>query len=251
MEHSSRDTAQGAMPWSESDSETFIESGRVMIPRRDEIGRTMLDLVPADRDDPFTFVDIAAGAGWLSRAALEQFPHARAIVLDGSTTMLDQARQTLASFADRATFEQFQLEAEDWPQSGSGSVRCFMSSLAIHHLDDGGKRALFARLYDRLEPGGALLIADLIQPSSERATALAAREWSSEVRRQSLELTGSLVTYALFTDEHWNIFDYPDPMDTPSRLADQLDWLREAGFVGVDAFWLHAGHAVYGGYRRG
>jgi SAM-dependent methyltransferase len=251
MQQSSRNAEQGAMPWREADSEVFIEKGRVMIPRRDDIERILVGLIPAERDEAFTFVDIAAGAGWLSHALLEQFPRSRAVVLDGSATMLKQAEQTLAAFAGRATFEQFRLADSLWPTSDSGSVRCFVSSLAIHHLNDDGKRALFARLYDRLEPGGALLIADLFQPASTHATALAAREWSSDVRRQSQEMTGSLDTWTMFSDDHWNIFEYPDPMDTPSGLADQFDWLRDAGYVGVDAFWLHAGHAVYGGFREG
>lgn len=39
-------------------------------------------------------------------------------------------------------------------------------------------------------------------------------------------------------------------MDQPSRLIDQLLRLRGAGFAEVDCFWLEAGHAIYGGFKK-
>jgi hypothetical protein len=46
-------------------------------------------------------------------------------------------------------------------------------------------------------------------------------------------------------------YRHPDPLDRPSGLFEQLRWLAEAGFTGVDCFWMSAGHAVYGGYTSG
>ena len=49
--------------------------------------------------------------------------------------------------------------------------------------------------------------------------------------------------------ERWNIYYHPDPVDKPSTLPEQLRWMEEAGFEGVDVFWARAGHALLGGYR--
>lgn len=235
--------------WQENDSTTFIDVGRIMIPRRDEIESTILALIPAEADEQFIFVDVAAGSGWLSKAVLERFPGARTIVLDGSETMLDEARRNLDDVADRVELRPFCLEADAWIDALPAPVRCVASSLAVHHLDHDGKRRLFHRLLPALEPGGAVLIADLVQPAGPRALRLAAREWDAAVRQQSLDLTDSLAAWELFDGDGWNIFDHPDPMDIPSRLADQIDWFREAGYEGADVFWAYAGHAVYGGFR--
>ena len=43
---------------------------------------------------------------------------------------------------------------------------------------------------------------------------------------------------------------FPDPMDKPSGLFEQLGWLEAAGFEAVDVYWLKAGHAIYGGQRK-
>ena len=115
---------------------------------------------------------------------------------------------------------------------------------------EGGRQRLYRRLIERLEPGGALLLCDLVAPTSETARRAMARLWDDEVRRQSRAMTGSDALYDEFIASEWNLFDHPDPtMDMPDPLPDHLDWLRAAGYVAVDAFWLCAGHAVYGGYR--
>ena len=76
------------MAWSEDESEAFAEFGRAMGPGREEIERTLLELVPAGRDEPFLGVEIGTGTGWLSAAVLREFSNARMIGLDGSTEML-------------------------------------------------------------------------------------------------------------------------------------------------------------------
>lgn len=235
--------------WQEADSTNFIAFGAALIPYRDEIEHVLLDLVPAAPGEPVRAVEIGTGAGWLSDALLRRFPAARVVGLDGSPAMLSETAQRLAPFGDRVDLNPFRLEDPAWPDSVPGRVHCFLSSLVIHHLDGPAKRDLFARLFDRLEPGGALLIADILEPTSEPARRHMARSWEQAVRRQSLALYGDLRAHAFFMEERWNIFDHPDPGDKPSPLPEQLQWLEEIGYTGVDAWWVAAGHAVYGGYK--
>ncbi len=47
------------------------------------------------------------------------------------------------------------------------------------------------------------------------------------------------------------MYDYPDPIDKPSRLFEQLIWLEQAGFLDVDVHWMKAGHAIFGGRKAG
>lgn len=41
------------------------------------------------------------------------------------------------------------------------------------------------------------------------------------------------------------------PMDKPSPLFDQLQWLAAAGFQQVDTYWSKADHALFGGIKGG
>ena len=98
-----------------------------------------------------------------------------------------------------------------------------------------------------------MVLADLVEPATPSAQALAAHAWNEATRRRSLELAGNLGPYEIFRGERWNFFadPEPDPIDQPSRLLDQLRWLEEAGLDGVDVFWMKAGHAIFGGVREG
>lgn len=235
--------------WSEEDSTRFIELGRVYTPARDAIQEAILGLIPAERDEPFLAVELGVGAGWLSAAILERFPAARIVGLDGSPAMLRETEARLEPFGGRFELRTFRLEDRSWLDGIREDVRCFVSSLVIHHLDAEGKRALYRDLYGHLAPAGAVLIADLVAPRSEWERRYMAGQWDAEVKRQSQEITGSLATYQQFVDDRWNWYDYPDPMDMPSSVPEHLQWLAEAGFTGANVFWERAGHAVYGGYK--
>ncbi len=234
--------------WGEDESKVFVEFGRAMVPGREEIERTILELIPAEPHEPFVGVEIGTGAGWLSAAVLREFPKARILGLDGSTEMLRTATKLLSPHGNRAELRRFRLEEPSWIK-GLSTARLFLSSLVFHHLDGSGKRELFVRLFDRLEPGGALLFADVMEPRNERARRHFAAAWEEEIRRRSVKIHGDERAHEFFVRERWNIYEHPDPVDKPSTLPEQLRWMEEAGFEEVDVFWARAGHALIGGYR--
>jgi tRNA (cmo5U34)-methyltransferase len=149
---------------------------------------------------------------------------------------------------------QFRMEENEWREALPRPLRCVLSSLCVHHLEGDEKRRLFADMAAQLEPGGALLLADVIEPAAPWLAPLYARQYDDIVRQQSLATYGDLRGFERFQAAEWNYFafDYgkanPDTIDHPSPLGDQLAWLRDAGFALADCFWLRAGHAVYGGY---
>jgi tRNA (cmo5U34)-methyltransferase len=235
--------------WEEGDSQTFIELGEIVVPGRQEQARLICDLIPAEPDEHFMGVDIGCGEGLLSRAILEHYSEAQMTLLDGSEAMLTRAAENLGEFAYQIDLREFDLFESQWLEELPKRFRCIVSSLAIHHLDDEGKRALYGRLFDHLTRGGVLLIADLVHPPNDQVGEAWANEWDHDVREQSLARTGSLEAFERFQDG-WNHYRTPDvEFDKPSLLIDQLRWLEEIGFTGVGCFWLRAGHAIYGGFK--
>lgn len=237
--------------WTEADSEAFDAFGDVVVPSRAEQIETLCALIPASAGESFTAVEVAAGGGALARAVLERFPGCHYVALDGSPYMRARLRETLAPFGRRAVVAAFRLEADRWRAALPRPLRCVLTSLAVHHLSAGQKRRLFTDLAVRLEPGGALLIADLVEPAAARVRALFASQWDRAVREQSGAGSRGTRIRARVGEGGWNYYrlETPDPIDQPSRLLDQLDWLRGAGLHAVDCFWMRAGHAIFGGYR--
>jgi SAM-dependent methyltransferase len=213
---------------------------------------TLCGLIPARADEAFTAVELGAGAGVLARAVLEAFPRCRYVALDGSAAMRARLAEALRRHHDRLEVRAFELAGRRWRAALPSPIRVVLASLVVHHLPAAGKRQLFADLARRLEPGGALLLADIVEPATAAARETFARQWADAARAQSLALTGGLQAFERFEREGWNFYrGTPEPYDQPSGLAEQLRWLRAAGFARVDCVWMRAGHAILGGWRGG
>jgi tRNA (cmo5U34)-methyltransferase len=239
--------AEFSTAWSEEDTVTFLAHGRYFIPERERQIEMIISLIPV-LELPFQVLDLGCGEGLLDEALLEQYPQAEVHCYDGSWSMLRAARQRLQHFGPRVQLRHFELTAREWRRPDAG-FQAILSSLAVHHLDGPGKQRLFRDLFEMLQPGGSLVLADLVQPVSDLANQLAAHAYDEEVLRRSLELDGDDRFYREFRKLNWNYFQHPDPVDHPSPIFDQLEWLRAAGFEAVDVYWLKAGHAIYGGRK--
>lgn len=236
-------------PWTEDDSAQFLKLADVITPSRTESWDLMASLIPESGVERSHIVELGSGGGDMAAFLLERLPNAQYLGLDGSDTMLHAARTKTAAFHNRAVFKPFRLESLDWRRNLPANIRAIVSSLAIHHLRDQEKRQLYRDLHRALMPGGALLVLDVVMPHHAQAHRAMAQHWDAVVRRQSVEKTGSDTAFHAFKNDGWNCYTDPDPMDMPASLFDQLSWLEDIGYQGVDAFWLRAGHALFGGYK--
>src|SRR5690606_36321532 len=104
-----------------------------------------------------------------------------------------------------------------------------------------------------LAPGGALVICDLVETLTPEGRRLYAGAWDDAVRRTAVELDGDLAAFDRFREDDWNFYALkaPDPIDRPDPLLHQLHWFGEAGLEKVELHLLVAGHAIFGGRKKG
>jgi tRNA (cmo5U34)-methyltransferase len=232
-----------AQGWTDTDTDAFARYGDALVPRRDEQIATVCDLL-GDLPVPYV-LDLCCGEGRLSQEYLRRSPEARVMLMDGSAEMLRLAGQRLAEFGGRHAQVQAEIAGRGW-RTGEryGGV---MTSLAVHHLDGPGKQDLYRDIHGMLVPGGAFVMADLVEPAGPAARRLAGDEWDRAVQRASRDRFGSDEAVEAFRESDWNYYRLPgpDPFDLPSSTAEHLDWLRAAGFTEVDVAWMYAGHAIF------
>ena len=178
-------------------------------------------------------LDLSAGTGLFSAMVLGRLPEARIHLIDVSDAMLAQARQRFAAAGARVSFE-----VSDYTQESLGGPwDLVISALSIHHLDDGAKRALFARVFEALRPAGLFVNAEQVLGPTPAAEARYRRLWDEQV-------LGSGVDRAEYERAVERMRH-----DRCATLADQLEWMRAAGFAEVDCAFKQWRFAVYFGSR--
>jgi len=232
-----------AQGWTDTDTDAFARYGDALVPRREEQIAAVCDLL-GDLPVPYV-LDLCCGVGRLSQEYLRRSPGSRVMLMDGSAEMLSKAGHRLSEFGGRHAQVQADIADRGWRTGESyGGV---MTSLAVHHLDGPGKQDLYRDIHDLLVPGGAFVMADLVEPAGPAARQLAGDQWDRAVQQASRDLFGSDEAVAAFRESGWNYYRLPgpDPFDLPSSAAEHLDWLRAAAFTEVDVAWMYAGHAIF------
>jgi tRNA (cmo5U34)-methyltransferase len=137
-----------------------------------------------------TALDLGTGTGETARRVLAVHATARMVCVDRDARALKRARAALPS--GRVVFREQDLAD---PLPPPHPVDLVTSALAIHHLDGAGKRRLFGSIAGALSLSGRFVMADVVIPEdpADKTTPLHRR------------------------------------YDHPSKLDDQLAWLREVG----------------------
>lgn len=110
--------------------------------------REVLARLPLQGDE--TVLDAGCGSGRVTRLLLERLPRGQVIGVDGSESMVTEARKGLAEFGERLTLLHSDLLALELDEP----VDAAFSNAVFHWIFD--HDALFRRLHATLKPGGRL-----------------------------------------------------------------------------------------------
>jgi SAM-dependent methyltransferase len=170
------------------------------IPHRGIAEELLLDALPEQVE---RVLDLGTGDGRLLALVRSRYPDAQGIGIDSSPPMLARAAERFGLDA------KIELTIQDLSQPlvVSGTFDAMVSGLAIHHLDDQRKRALFHEIHALLRPGGVLANLDL----AASATTAQHERFRQAIGRED-----------------------DDPSDRLADMHAQLAWLRDVGFQEVE-----------------
>jgi len=213
--------------------QTYDATRRRMVPCFDAFYGAATELVARTfaTDSRPRMLDLGTGTGILAAHVAARVPPSALTLLDGSPDMLAKANERLAAHHPALVV----ADMNDALPAGEFDV--IMSSLAIHHLEHGQKRDLFARIHCALAPGGMFVNAEQM---------LAPEQWQQTLwKRVHLDTARSLGSSE--AEIAWGVELMKQ--DRCATLDQQLGWLREAGFARTGAFfqWFH--FAVYAAWK--
>lgn len=198
-------------------AQRYLEESK-SFPWRETAYGEMLSALPGP---PRRFLDLGCGDGEVTFRLREVAPQSSAISADFSVEMLGRARER---FADDARVEIVEHDLDQPLPVAWGTFDAVVSAFAIHHVVDDRKRALYAEIYERLEPGGVFLnLEHVASPTPELHVAF-------------LETLGKTI-------------EQDDPSNKLVAVETQLGWLRGMGFEQVDCHYKWREIALLAGQR--
>ncbi|MEA3361020.1 MAG: class I SAM-dependent methyltransferase [Thermodesulfobacteriota bacterium] len=210
----------------------YDQQRSMVIPCFNDFYQTAVNLIPFDRPDSFTFLDLGAGTGLLASFIINLFPDAKGTLIDVSEKMMGKAMERFSS-NKRISF----LESDYSNNPLPGQYDLIVSAMSIHHLSDEEKKLLYQRVYDGLTNRGVFINADLAKGetvNTERNYQTMWMDWIKEAGLGEEELSGIIERMGY---------------DRPSLLGDQLQWLKNIGFLDVDCYYKYYNFAVFSGVK--
>ncbi len=182
-------------------------------------------------------LDIGCGAGNYTLKMLHARPNLNVTLVDLSQPMLDRALERIRPHTTGTlTPIQSDIRALALPPAQFDII---LAAAVFHHLraEDEWK-AVFARCYQALKPGGSMWISDLIEHSTEAIQALMWARYGNYLRE--------------FRDEAYReqVFAYIAQEDTPRPLLFQIDMLRKVGFQTVEILHKNSVFAAFGAIKH-
>lgn len=181
-------------------------------------------------------LDVGCGAGNYSLKLLERLPGMDVALVDLSLPMLERARERVGGQTSGAV-ETFQedIRALELPPNSFDIVT---AAAVLHHLRTEDEwRAVFAKLFACLRPGGSLWIADLIEHSTPPVQALMWGRYGDYLAR----LKGDAYRE--------QVFAYVQREDSPRPLLFQLELLKNVGFRTCELLHKNSVFAAFGALK--
>lgn len=225
---------------SEEVARTFAAQSAQRERERSEQLTLVARVLPFDPSDAFTFVDLGAGTGAASRAVLEEYPRASALLAEYSSQMQAEGERQMASFTGRYRYVEFDMLAPEWPAEIGSNLDAVISALSIHHLPDARKRSLFVEIFAHLKPDGWYVNYDPVRAPDAALESVWERvndRYDPDARYKRTHRTPQEQA------RYENHVRYMIPLEP------QLGWLRDAGFINVDVFWKRLDWVIYGGSK--
>lgn len=213
------------------DAETYDAARRRFVPCFDEFYGAVVELVTRTAPAHPSILDLGAGTGILAGLLAEQVAPASIHLVDSSAEMLARAEHRLLPWQPAATVQSL---TDPLPGGPFGAV---VSALAIHHLSDGEKRDLFARVLEVLEPGGIFVNAEQVLGDTPWEQKL-----YEEVHLGRARALGSAEEEIAAARERMT-------HDRCATIPAQVDWLCELGFEHAGCFYHSFRFAVYAGWK--
>ncbi len=239
-------------------AQTYDKMVSFMLPRCDWLRNELIGLLFADGREDKLIVDLGAGSGILLDMILARFPAAHGCWVDYSNDFGEIARNRLAQYSGRVAFIDSALESS-WETQLAERPDAICSMSAIHHLETDEKRALYARCFDTLKPGGLFVNLDEMRTLYDESYIDTMQYWVDHCDGAHGDIPAELAEdydswqtrFAKWRMRNIDNADKPKAKgdDIHEGYVEQMQWLHAIGFESVDLFFKFQLWSAIGGHK--
>jgi len=188
------------------------------------------------KPDAVHILDLGCGAGNYTLKMLSKLPNLNCTLIDLSGPMLQRAQERVSKeTTGKVQIIQGDIRDIDLPDD---HFDIMLAGAVLHHLrEDEDWEFVFTKLFNALNKGGCLMIADLITQDTELLN-----DFTWEKYGDYLEKIGG-------ADYRKKVLDYVAKEDSPRSLNFQMDLMKRIGFESVEILHKHVCFAAYGGIK--
>lgn len=237
----------GGSAWkSREHVDAWISGLRMELPFAKETLSLMAQLIESSGRDVKKCLDLGAGDGVIAELVLRSFPDSEAVLVDFSDAMVEEASARLDVYGDRVKLITADLSDSAWVSAlpTDRDYDAVLSACCIHHLEHERKRELYCEVFELLGPGGFFINHDCVTVCKDSTRELFEKRFVDEILRfEEQRQSGKS------REEVEQFVHHDDEEDKPSPLDDQIRWLDEIGFEGVEVYFKWLEVVLFGGSK--
>ncbi len=231
--------------WKDASVAANYGSSRSAIPFVDMHFEIMHRLLNESGIEVGNLLDLGAGDGLASAEVMKHQPVQSVTLTDFSDPFLDAARERFADSDLDVEFVAGDFRENDWHPAveARGPFDMVVSRFAIHHIPDEMKKSLYGKVLEWLKPGGMFVQIEHTASASPLYNAAYDRmmvEHLTAARGDDADFDEVFASYRNRADGGANIL---------APVWDQVEWLRDLGFVDVDCAFKCFELAVFAGRK--
>ncbi|MGN0739125.1 MAG: class I SAM-dependent methyltransferase [Treponema sp.] len=176
---------------------------------------------------PALVFDLGSGTGLLPSFWYPHFPDAEYVLSDIAEEMLAVAKKRFENVPN------IKYEISDYSKKlPEGTPDLVLSALSIHHLEHEQKKSLFKMIYASLSEGGTFINYDQFCRETEDANRKTEEYWIKGIKDSGL------------SEKEYDRWLERKKLDRECTVAQEIAWLKEAGFTSVECIYLMGKFAV-------
>jgi len=191
------------------------------------------------------FLDLGAGTGAAAFSVLQKNLNAKAILIDGSKPMLEQAQKEADTKGYNIETIYQDLSDHDWIKKCDlkSEYPLIISSFMIHHLKDKEKAKFFKDIYHLLLPSGRFLYADVVKMETKDQEDACFGLWINEIIKN--KIANGIKPRSFEEEKNSLTIDMEKQGDMPATISSILKSLKKAGFKKSTMIWFYLKFAMF------